>query len=67
MSEEKKLQPLIIISMPNASDDIVKQLEQVIEAYALGICPLYITRQKLEVINLQDLKDIVAEYEKKVK
>jgi len=62
-----KVQPLVIISMPNANDDLIKQLEQVIEAYLHGTMPIYITRQKLEGINLQDIKDIVATYEKMVK
>ena len=61
------IQPLVIISMPNANDDLVKQLEQVIEAYASGICPIYITRQKMEVMDIQDIKNIISEYEKKVK
>jgi len=65
--EPKKVQPLVIISMPNADDEIVKQIEQVIDAYAHGVCPIYITRQQLQVLNLQDLKDIIAEYEARVK
>ncbi len=65
--EPKKVQPLVIISMPNADDEIVKQIEQVIEAYAHGICPVYITRQQLQVLDIQDLKDIIREYETRVK
>lgn len=66
------IQPVAIISMPEANEEVISNLLYVLKAHGNSACPIYITPHKLEILNLKDIKrlrdemdNIIKQYEKK--